>query len=540
MLRYSNRSIFGIMERSPSYFQWERDNVTSVDGFNQVLRDLFDRLRIRATSGGSSRKFAAANATGPDSQTIYALVQCTPDLSKQDCDDCLVGALGDIPICCYGKEGGSVVAPSCGLKYEIYRFFEPTADTLTSMGPPPLEMVPPESNGTNTTITNGKTGVALRVDIITAVSTVSFLVLIIIICIYLRIMRKPRGNFETADISSEDSLQFDFDKIKVATNNFSDENKLGQGGFGAVYQGRLYNGQDIAVKRLSDNSRQGNTEFKNEVLLVAKLQHRNLVRLLGFCLEGREKLLIYEFLPNKSLDHFIFDPTKRVELDWVRRYKIIVGIARGLLYLHQDSQLRIIHHDLKASNVLLDAELNPKISDFGMARLFVIDQSHGNTRRIAGTYGYMAPEYALQGHFSVKTDVFSFGVLVLEIVSGQKNGSFCIGEETAHLLSYAWESWRKGTPSNIIDPILKGGSTAEMLRCIHIGLLCVQENVADRPTMASAVLMLSTNSLTLPIPTQPGFLMKIGSESYRQSSETRSEFVQQSANEASFTDPYPR
>ncbi|KAK2974805.1 hypothetical protein RJ640_005589 [Escallonia rubra] len=173
--------------------------------------------------------------------------------------------------------------------------------------------------------------------------------------------------------------------------------------------GRTKNGREIAIKRLSKNSGQGELEFKNEVLLLAKLQHKNLVRLLGFCLENRERLLIYE------------------------RYKIIEGVARGVLYLHEDSRLRIIHRDLKAGNVLLDEEMNPKIADFGMARLFKLDETHGNTSRIVGTYGYMAPEYATHWQFSVKLDVFSFGVLVLETVSGRKNNCFRSGEDAENL-----------------------------------------------------------------------------------------------------------
>ncbi|KAK2968866.1 hypothetical protein RJ640_023916 [Escallonia rubra] len=248
-------------------------------------------------------------------------------------------------------------------------------------------------------------------------------------------------------------------------------------------QGRLQNGQEVAIKRLSKDSGQGELEFKNEVLLVARLQHRNLVRLL--------------------------DKAKRGCLHWHRRHKIIEGVARGLLYLHEDSRLRIIHRDLKASNVLLDEEMNPKISDFGMARLFELDETQGDTTRIVGTYGYMAPEYVMHGQFSVKSDVFSFGVLVLEIVSGQKNNCFGNGENVDDLRSYAWKNWREGTGSNLIDPALRAesGSIRDILRCIHIGLLCVQENVASRPTMASVVLMLNSFSITLPMPSEPAFFM---------------------------------
>ncbi|GKC26439.1 kinase RLK-Pelle-DLSV family protein, partial [Tanacetum coccineum] len=181
------------------------------------------------------------------------------------------------------------------------------------------------------------------------------------------------------------SLQYDFCKVQVATNDFSEHNKLGRGGFGAVYKGVFEDGHEIAVKRLAMDSGQGDVEFKNEVLLVAKLQHRNLVRLLGFSIHGNERLLVYEFLPNASLDYFLFDPAKREFLDWEKRYKIIKGVAKGLLYLHEDSRLKIIHRDMKASNVLLDAEMNAKIADFGMARLFKPEETQANTNRIVGT-----------------------------------------------------------------------------------------------------------------------------------------------------------
>ncbi|KAL3612716.1 hypothetical protein D5086_003736, partial [Populus alba] len=208
--------------------------------------------------------------------------------------------------------------------------------------------------------------------------------------------------------------------IMAATNSFSADNKLGQGGFGPVYKGKLPDGREIAVKRLSRSSGQGLVEFKNELILIAKLQHMNLVRLLGCCIQGEEKMLVYEYMPNKSLDSFIFDESKRELLDWKKRFEIIEGIAQGLLYLHKYSRLRIIHRDLKAGNILLDENLNPKISDFGMARIFKINDLEGNTNQIVGTRGYMSPEYVMEGIFSVKSDVFSFGVLLLEIVSGRR------------------------------------------------------------------------------------------------------------------------
>ncbi|XP_058072965.1 cysteine-rich receptor-like protein kinase 10 [Magnolia sinica] len=309
-------------------------------------------------------------------------------------------------------------------------------------------------------------------------------------------------------ITAPESLLFDLDTPKAATGNFSDANKLGQGGFGPVYKGELSDGREIAVKRLSRASVQGIEELKNVVALVAKLQHRNLVRLWGCCMEQQEKLLVYEYVPNTGLDTFLFDPIKRVQLDWARRYKIISGIARGLLYLHEDSRLRIIHRDLKASNILLDGNMTPKIADFGMAKIFSSDQTQGNTSHIAGTYGYMAPEYAMHGQFSTKSDVFSFGVLVLEIVIGRKNSPFHDAGRTTDLLSYAWEYWTKGAALDMMDQTLSEQcSICEVFRCIQMGLLCVQEDPTEGPTMSSVVLMLSSQSMTLPAPSPPAFLV---------------------------------
>ncbi|XP_057428730.1 receptor-like serine/threonine-protein kinase SD1-8 isoform X2 [Lotus japonicus] len=299
---------------------------------------------------------------------------------------------------------------------------------------------------------------------------------------------------------------FDFNTITMATNNFCEANKLGEGGFGIVYRGRLMDGQEIAVKRLSKNSGQGIEEFKNEVKLIVNLQHRNLVRLFGCCTEIDEKLLVYEYMENRSLDAFLFDKTRNHVLGWKMRFNIICGTAKGLLYLHHDSRLRIIHRDLKASNILLDSEMNPKISDFGMARIFGTNQSEANTLRVVGTYGYMSPEYAMDGNFSVKSDVFSFGVLVLEIITGKKNRGFYYSNEDKNLLGNAWRQWGEGSALELIDPSISDSySTSEVLRCIHIGLLCVQERAEDRPTMSSVILMLNSEAPLIPQPRNPGF-----------------------------------
>ncbi|XP_010064920.2 G-type lectin S-receptor-like serine/threonine-protein kinase At4g27290 [Eucalyptus grandis] len=300
---------------------------------------------------------------------------------------------------------------------------------------------------------------------------------------------------------------FDLSTVARATDNFSTDNKLGEGGFGPVYKGVLRDGQEIAVKMLSRNSKQGLQEFKNEVLYVSKLQHWNLVKLLGCCIE-EENLLVYEFMPNGSLDSFLFDPMQRKRLDWSTRFNIIKGIARGLLYLHQDSRLRIIHRDVKASNVLLDYEMNPKISDFGLAKSFTGNETQANTNRVVGTYGYMSPEYALDGVFSTKSDVFSYGVLVLEIVSGKRNRGFHHPDHRHNLLGHAWRLFTEGRSMKLLDKLVENScSTSEALRSIHIGLLCVQRCPNDRPSMSTVVMMLGSD-IELPLPKEPGFFIE--------------------------------
>ncbi|KAL5579100.1 hypothetical protein UlMin_011542 [Ulmus minor] len=464
----TNNSIFSVEMDEPNKYFASPKKAWDPTLFKVVLKPLLDTLSSKAASGDSLKKFASGNDQVPGYEKIYATAQCTPDLDQQQCGNCLQDAALFIPQCCDGMQGARLLKPSCNLRYEVTQFYTPTNDSLES---PPSK----EEKKSKTTRT-----------VVIAVASSVLAIILVSVGIFIKLRNTREFHQAAEDIGGLESLQYDFSIIRDATDNFSEENKLDRG--------RLSNGEDIAVKRLSKSSGQGDIEFKNEVLI-------------------------------------------RTNLDWDTRYKIIGGIARGLLYLHEDSRLRIIHRDLKASNILLDENMTAKIADFGMAKLFVIDQTQSNTSRIVGTYGYMAPEYAMHGQFSVKSDVYSFGVLLLEIVSGQKTNSFRHDEHLDYL-SYAWKNWRAGTASNLVDPLMRIGSMSEVLRSLHIGLLCVQENIAHRPTMNTIALMLNSHSVSLPVPSQPAYFMRSDAVSDR--SLLVSDSNSASVDEASITSLYPR
>ncbi|GMN53382.1 hypothetical protein TIFTF001_022524 [Ficus carica] len=442
-----------------------------------------EREKRRERKGGRRRRLAGAGAggggAGGGSPTLgVGRRRPSPAAGRSPATEKILG--GKCNVRFYNEQfGGTYNVP-----------ISPPIQGNSTTEPPSKS--PPTITGGNNSLANpdpnGKLSSTSRTVVFVIVPILVLVTLLAIGCTILLYKRTKKAAHDIDRSKSLESVHFELQTIKEATDDFSGANKLGQGGFGSVYKGRLSNSQEIGVKR--------------------------------FCLEASERLLIYEFLGNDSLDSFIFDPIRCTELTWKLRYKIICGIAWEILYLHEDSKHRIIHRDLRASNVLLDENMNPKISDFGMARLFVVDQSEADARRHMGTYnvlimfwsciGYMAPEYASHGCFSAKSDLFSFGVLILELVSGKQNSWWDSSGDLVHLLSYTWRIWKEGNASKLIDSTVLGGEgsrSSEIMRCIHIGLLCVQESAEQRPTMSSVVLMLTSHSTTLPLPSRPAFFM---------------------------------
>uniref|UniRef100_A0ACD5XGC7 Uncharacterized protein n=1 Tax=Avena sativa TaxID=4498 RepID=A0ACD5XGC7_AVESA len=466
-------------------------------------------------------------------------MQCTPDLTTDECAACFQGILPVSLRYFDGPQGGRVLGTRCTTRYEMYPFFqgdpmlritnlasEVPATNNTTPGSTPVTVydspvAPAAAPPLGPVVRNTVEQHALLIIIAVAALATLLSILVCFICsaVWLRRRRKDNLHGEAAtNRPEEDALvwrleekssefsPFDFSEILQATSNFSKENLLGQGGFGPVYKGQLPDGMEIAVKRLASHSGQGFTEFKNEVELIAKLQHNNLVKLVGCCIQGEEKLLVYEYLPNKSLDYFIFDGNRTTLIDWNRSRVIIEGVAQGLLYLHKHSRLRIIHRDLKASNILLDQDMNPKISDFGLAKIFSSNDTQGSTKRVVGTYGYMSPEYASEGIYSIKSDVFSFGVLLLEILSGKRNSGFHQYGDFLNLLGYSWQLWEGGRCLELLESsIAKEIHATEARRYINIALMCVQECADDRPTMSDVVAMLNSESVVLPKPSHPAY-----------------------------------
>ncbi|CAH9107481.1 unnamed protein product [Cuscuta epithymum] len=459
--------------------------------FQQTARKAVMQVVLDAPkSNGSGR--GELPVPGRWNESVYVLADCWKTLNASSCRACLESASRSM-LGCLPQPEGRALYTGCFMRYSDTNFLNP---------------VP--SNGSSSRA-------SVAVIIIASVSSVVVLVVGSLIAIYFlkqrRIDKKRKGsnNVEKlVKILHDSSLNFKYSTLEKATGRFSEANKLGQGGFGTVYKGVLADGREVAVKRLFFNNKHRVADFYNEVNIISSVQHKNLVRLLGCSCSGPESLLVYEYLPNQSLDQFIFDPIKDKTLNWERRFEIIIGTAEGLVYLHENSNNRIIHRDIKASNILLDSRLRAKIADFGLARAFEEDKSHISTA-IAGTLGYMAPEYLAHGQLSEKADVYSFGIVVLEIVTGRQNNRSKAAEYTDSLVNIVWSHFQQRMVEKLFDPNLMLHNyhnidvENEVQRVVHIGLLCTQEAPSLRPSMSRALQMLAKKE-ELPPPTNPPFM----------------------------------
>eukprot|EP00268_Persea_americana_P007007 TRINITY_DN1255_c1_g1_i1.p1 TRINITY_DN1255_c1_g1~~TRINITY_DN1255_c1_g1_i1.p1 ORF type:complete len:647 (-),score=115.30 TRINITY_DN1255_c1_g1_i1:5-1945(-) len=484
-------------------------NESNSTDFRQMADGLVKNLVSEAY--GERDYYKVGNVSVSSRLKIYGIAECWRSVNRSGCKECLEKA-GESVVGCLPAADGKALNAGCYVRYSTEKFYEVSLSSSSS-------------SSTGGSSVGRRVGVALGCVFVSAV---------VIGAAIFWIRRKGSsagaGTDDMDDNSaeiirsiSESNLSFKYADLRKATDNFDQRNKLGQGGYGSVYKGVLPDGREIAVKRLFLNTRHWVDQFFNEVNLISQIQHKNLVKLLGCSVEGPESLLVYEYLCNSSLDQFLFDSFKKNELDWQRRFNIIVGTAEGLAYLHDASEIRIIHRDIKASNILLDERFKPKIADFGLARCFAEDRTHLSTG-LAGTLGYMAPEYVVHGQLTEKADIYSYGIVVLELITGRKNSSLATSGEGHSLMSLIWGHYTSKTLMELLDPYLQGQCSEEVLKVFHVGLLCTQASPNLRPPMWKVVEMLTGKGRDLPLPTQPPFINVKGAESSSGGSEASAIF----------------
>ncbi|XP_004492169.1 L-type lectin-domain containing receptor kinase S.4 [Cicer arietinum] len=328
-------------------------------------------------------------------------------------------------------------------------------------------------------------------SLITGVSVTALVIALCSIGIGFYLYRKIKN----ADVIEAWELEvgphrYSYQELKKATKGFKEKGLLGQGGFGRVYKGTLPNSRvQVAVKRVSHESKQGLREFVSEIASIGRLRHRNLVQLLGWCRRKGDLLLVYDFMANGSLEKYLFDKTEFV-LSWEQRFKIIKGVASGLLYLHEGYEQVVIHRDVKASNVLLDFELNGRLGDFGLARLYEHGANPGTTR-VVGTLGYLAPELPRTGRATTGSDVFAFGALLLEVACGRRPIEPKALQEELVLVDWVWERFKEGRALEVVDPKLNGDfDESEVIMVLKLGLICSNDVPTIRPSMRQVVRIL--------------------------------------------------
>eukprot|EP00258_Populus_trichocarpa_P049652 XP_024465671.1 cysteine-rich receptor-like protein kinase 2 isoform X4 [Populus trichocarpa] len=446
-LRYESTSFYDQSTQDGHYGAC--GNQTASPAYQASVESLLSDLQIASPKISGFFATSKKEVVGANS-VVYGVTQCVETISKAGCQDCLTVAYADLQTCFPDADGRSINV-GCFLRYSDTPFF---ADNQ---------------------LTDLKPFLRNEGDILGATE-----------------LRGP--------------VNYSFKDLKSATKNFSEEYKLGEGGFGEVYKGVLKNERVVAVKKLAiSQSHRAKEEFEKEVKIISNVHHRNLIRLLGCCSNGPELLLVYEYMANSSLDNFLYGD-KKGSLSWKQRFDIILGTARGLSYLHEDFHLCIIHRDIKASNILLDDDFQPKIADFGLARLLPESQSHLTTK-FAGTLGYTAPEYAIYGQLSEKVDIYSYGVVVLEIMSGQKCSQANQDPDSDYLLKRAWRLYEADMHLELVDGSMSPDEyeTEEMKKIIEIALMCTQSTASLRPTMSEVVVLLKSkgSSAQKPPPVSP-------------------------------------
>ncbi|KAI3775683.1 hypothetical protein L1987_45432 [Smallanthus sonchifolius] len=453
------------------------NRTTSQPTFIQIVKNLLSDLRVATPRipdfyAASTRKVIGSNAT------VYAIAQCNLNITHSDCAKCLSirsTTLQD----CLPNTFGRAIDPGCFMRYSDIPFFRDNQTT---------DLTPFIKNG------NSSTKKAIIGGVIGGVG----LLLIVLVLLFWHGSTKSRDRQRDKSTGATELLQgpvaYSYNDLMNATNNFSKENKLGEGDFGEVYKGILNDGEVVAIKKTTMATRGRKAFFTNELKILSNVHHRYLMRLLGYCNKGPHLFLVLEFMENGSLDKFLYGE-KRGSLSWRQRFDIIFGVARGLAYLHEQYHVTILHRDIKSTNILLDNDFQPKISDFGLVRLLPEDKTHISTK-VAGTFGCVAPEYAMHGHVSEKVDTYSFGVLVLEIISGKRctdgieNGSI-----THNLIDYAWNLYENGIHVNLIDTTLDPSEyVQEVKKLIELSLTCTQSQASARPSMSEVVSLLSDRS----------------------------------------------
>ncbi|KAJ1398249.1 Serine/threonine-protein kinase, active site [Sesbania bispinosa] len=442
---------------------------------------------LNVTKSAGEHRFAVDAEGG-----VFALAQCWETLDKGNCQRCLREAEGKLQGCVPGA-GGRSLFTGCVLRYSTKKFYNDV-------------IVPHEIKDQPQPVPERRSVWKIVACAISAVAVVLLIVIGALLCWRRKASRGKGSNDFGASpgLAYMSGFSYRYDLLEKATNYFDPANQLGQGGAGSVFKGTLPSGTNVAVKRLFFNSRQWKDGFFNEVNSINGIQHKNVVKLLGCSIEGPETLLVYEYVPNKSLDQILFGKDSENVLTWEKRFQIICGIAEGLAYLHGGSGTKIIHRDIKASNIVLDENLNPKIADFGLARSVAENKSHPSTG-IVGTLGYMAPEYVTQGQLTEKADVYAFGVMVIEIVCGKKNSVYTQGSTS--VLHSVWKNYKANNITAFVDPSLDGKFVAEEAsNALQAGLLCTQSSVTLRPSMSEVVQMLTKKDYIIPSPKQRPFL----------------------------------